>query len=1277
MSTLLREIIEIPETAGAEDYVLKLTQGVSGGRLARTLEEYVVTDALAESFDSALGLVASALRDDQSRASFLSGSFGSGKSHFMAVLYALLGHEPTARAKPELQPVIARHDSVLRNKRFLRLAFHFLEARSIEETVLGGYLTQIQALHPGCALPAVHRSDGVLRDAEAQRRRQGDLAFLAELNQHSSGGVAADIWSATLEGDEPWTIESYQEARDAAPGTEQRQLLVTALAKAFFSSYTSTAEFVSLDEGLSAISRHAKTLGYDAIVMFLDELVLWLAFSVRNRELFGREAQKITKLVEAGFGERPIPLVSFVARQMDLRRYFVDSGSGMGAEQDALDNAFRHQEGRFLTIALGDDNLPYIAEQRLLRPTSERARTIRDDAFRQLDRRPEVWDVLLDGVNTDGSHRGADQEAFRRTYPFSPALVSTLRTLASAMQRDRTALKVMQQILVGQRDHLTIDDVVPVGDVFDLVVDGNQALTPEMAGRFKNARNLYHDKLLPELLREHKLEASAVARLPHNHPFRADDRLVKTLVLSAVAPEVPALKELTPSRLAALNHGSITAPAFRGREGTAVLSKLRRWQSAVPEIQISGDSRNPTIRLRIAEVDYESIVEKARGEDNDGRRRETLKRLVWDALGIDDLDGDAFGVSRQTQIWRGSNRDVEVIFGNVRDRGWLTDGAFEAGPDTWRYVIDYPFDEDGHGSLEDLTRVESLREAGKSHKTVVWVPHFLSDERQRELGRLVILDWLLGGSGERWTSHSNHLAEVDRVQARIILETQRESLRGRIRHAIQEAYGAAAATPGTLRPQQGHDAVLHSLHREFRPSAPVGIDLDAAFRNLIDQSFTAIFPGHPLFEPDDRPVTPSELKAVLAAVEAARQDPDGRAFVEPNRREAIRRVANPLGVGHMGETHFLFGSDRFRWDMLLSTAMGRAELSPGDPVKVGQLREWIAAISPPAGLRREVSDLIICAWAVLHTRAWYRHDSPHTPAPEPGALTSDMELRPEPLPATGDWTGAVKRAATLFGVLGNPYLTGQAVTELTQAVSERAKQLLAPAAALVAALEPVYKRFGVPTDAATGRLATARGGQELTAALVGARDRVTLVEILAHHELPGTPEATARSLSTAADLVAALKGYPWDRLTAVQEAERGSGERATTARAILDRVRTALVSDELAQELRPALTRAEDAAFRWALEQSQPQPRDADTGVDASAGSDSGSGAGSESSSGSDSGSGAGSGLRDGAGKPIPRARGARTLASRRDLDATVAALKSFVDDHKGRRVVVEWRVEG
>ena len=120
--------------------------------------------------------------------------------------------------------------------------------------------------------------------------------------------------------------------------------------------------------------------------------------------------------------------VSFVARQMDLRRWFADAGAS-GAEQEALDRAFRHQEGRFGTIVLGDDNLPYVAHggccatsrQPAGRPGARATRS------RGSTGSPAIWDVLLDGINTDDQHRGADEEAFRLTYPFSPALVSTLR----------------------------------------------------------------------------------------------------------------------------------------------------------------------------------------------------------------------------------------------------------------------------------------------------------------------------------------------------------------------------------------------------------------------------------------------------------------------------------------------------------------------------------------------------------------------------------------------------------------------------------------------------------------------------------------------------------------------------------------------------------------------------------------------------------------------------------------------------------------------------------
>ena len=76
----------------------------------------------------------------------------------------------------------------------------------------------------------------------------------------------------------------------------------------------------------------------------------------------------------------------------------------------------------------------------------------------------------------------------------------------------------------------------------------------------------------------------------------------------------------------------------------------------MPEIHVGTDPRNPVIRVQLSDVDYESVVENAKGEDNDGRRRELIKDLVRDALGITAADPDVFGVYTHPVIWRGSRR---------------------------------------------------------------------------------------------------------------------------------------------------------------------------------------------------------------------------------------------------------------------------------------------------------------------------------------------------------------------------------------------------------------------------------------------------------------------------------------------------------------------------------------------------------------------------------------------------------------------------------------------
>src|SRR5689334_749996 len=113
---LLREFIAIPERTSTSDFVLQLTEGVSDA--SETLREYVITDRLVGNFDEALGLISSALAAGSSKAAYLHGSFGSGKSHFMAVLHALLRGEPAARSRDEFAGLLAKHDGWLNGRKF-------------------------------------------------------------------------------------------------------------------------------------------------------------------------------------------------------------------------------------------------------------------------------------------------------------------------------------------------------------------------------------------------------------------------------------------------------------------------------------------------------------------------------------------------------------------------------------------------------------------------------------------------------------------------------------------------------------------------------------------------------------------------------------------------------------------------------------------------------------------------------------------------------------------------------------------------------------------------------------------------------------------------------------------------------------------------------------------------------------------------------------------------------------------------------------------------------
>jgi len=106
-------------------------------------------------------------------------------------------------------------------------------------------------------------------------------------------------------------------------------------------------------------------------------------------------------------------------------------------------------------------------------------------------------------------------------------------------------------------------------------------------------------------------------------------------------------------------------------------------------------------------------------------------------------------------------------------------------------VLDFPFDDANFGPADDLARLGAYR--GGDTRTLVWLPSFLSNKALADLGRLVVLDYIL--QGDRFDNYAAHLSFVDRVQAKALARNQLDQLRIKLRSQLEVAYGISTEPP--------------------------------------------------------------------------------------------------------------------------------------------------------------------------------------------------------------------------------------------------------------------------------------------------------------------------------------------------------------------------------------------------------------------------------------------------------------------------------------------------
>jgi hypothetical protein len=1162
--TLIKELIHIPEKVQKGDFVLNLASGLKGEAVEQTLRDYVVTPQLAKCFEDALSFIKSGVASGQSRnkGAYLHGSFGSGKSHFMAVLHLLLQGNPQARGITQLASAVAKHDDWMQSRNILLVPYHMIGAASVEAGVLGGYARHVAELHPDAPIPGFYLSEHLFKDARDHRRMMGDEAFFQALNSGAAAG-ADDGWGDVASG---WDAVSFEAVLNGQASEADRSRLVGDLVGTLFKAYGQMANaegggFVEFDEGLRVMTQHARDLGYDGIILFLDELILWLASRLSDQAFIHNEIQKIVKLVETGI-PRALPLVSFIARQRDLREFVGDQYSGV--QQTILSDSLKHWEGRFHTITLEDRNLPVIAERRLLRPLDEAARAAIDQAFAQTEKmREEAFSLLLTSQG--------DRQQFRQLYPFSPALIQALVALSSALQRERTALKVMLLLLVEQRESLELGRVIPVGDLYDVIASEAEPFSEQMRLHFDNARLLLERKLIPLLEAEHRLEFVALDGLATEDPARIafinDLRLLKSLLLAALVPQVESFKQLTATKLAALNHGTIKSP-IPGRETQTVLQKCRKWAGQVGEIKISDDP-NPTIGIQLSGVDTESIIEQARISDNDGNRRRLIREMVFEAFGI--RDENQLFIDHEF-VWRGARRRVEVVFQNIVE---ISDYAFfEARGDDWKVIIDFPFDSGPYTPVDDQAKVHTYEAEGGQSRTLCWLPYFFSDAAQKALGKLVVLQEILK-SEDSYSRYSAHLSPQDRASARSLLDNQRSQLRQQIRDYLIGAYGVAAPQPGSLQ----HDGLLQSqvlsLQPGFTPRLPQGSTMQKAFEQLLGQALAFQYPDHPEFEME---VRLTDLGKVFTELRRAIHGENGRIDVDSPLRPLMRQIAQPLKLGEMHERHFIFKPD---WPQHLAREAARDGDAEGE-LQVAALRR--AMDRPrPKGLPTEVQNLLILVFAEHGQYAFTLHGGPFDDV-NLKMVRDELVLIRQELPEPQTWKAALDNAGMLFGISLSPLRTANNQNDLQRKVRDEASGLLEDCRTLLAELEPRLKGLGVADD--VDRLTNARLAVSLLESL-SEREGPELAEALADVQPVTSLQALASNIKSASRISHALADNNWGLLEGVWKSHPEASKRIR--KSVVD----ALCADELVIKLTEVLRQAQREATEI-LTKVQPPPEPPD-----------------------------------------------------------------------------------
>lgn len=903
MTQTIRDVFDLPrpEDIRAMGFVIKLAESSPNADEARRMvTDYVITPTVERELPRILDDMKQVFDRGEEYGRFIHGSFGSGKSHFLTMLSLLL--EKSQPAWDKFRPLFAAHrgaqvkkgktdvdpEGWLAQANLLVVRIHMLSVRGrqtgLDRAIYDGFN---QALaRRGKAPFEFLNVESIFEEVRREAKAYGDIVWK---NLETAGVVGGKADFEALASGSPKERERFArtwlkwKGRDASEaGIDPR-----------------------FSEGLRRMGEHARAQGFGGIVLMLDEFLLWLA--EKSGQEFVREINDLNVIVDHNTGQRPAPIFVFVARQRNLREFFPDL-----VDETKIHEHIDHHAKRFEVTKLEDVELRHIVKGRVLKPKDPSA--IKGAVSALAERQQKVLPALL---------AGADVEYLRDVYPFHPALIGMLVDVTSLMQRERSALRLLYELLVIHYPELPLGEFLPVGSAFEALFPPSGVEASKEVERMQDIHHQYYVRLQPAIQR---MAEESGEFTPERK--RALDQFVKTVLLAEVSPKLKG-SGLTIERLVQLNSADIEGETFRGQTRVAETDLLALSQ-LVPDLQVAGQGKTALVRYVLGRVSLSEILARARSKvDSPAKRFEIFWAALKRGLGVADQKGFEAGGANEGDLdlpWRRTKRRGRLKLGNVREMSY---DDFEPPRGAFAVLVDYPWDEPGHTVDEDRLRAANFRKTKGNRFSVCWLPRHMSPTELNVLTEVAAVRYLISEAGQEELLSTFGPQDRSKVLEQATIRGQ--TLEGQLDELLREVYV-----------HHGEFLALTSDIDGSRPRPTLSENLEHIATLLMDRQF----PQHPQLGAEPKK---ADVEALLAWMVAAGETNVSVTYDEPTAK-VLRSLGQPLELVNLGQTKASLRLDsRYIKDVL--------QQADKDSVKWKNIAEHLGTVY---GFQPLLCDLFLC-----------------------------------------------------------------------------------------------------------------------------------------------------------------------------------------------------------------------------------------------------------------------------------------------------------------------------